>query len=154
MQDGPAPLTSMKPSYDPAAGRLPDSETVISLLPPACSATVVSLNVTCAVVESKIVRTASVNVTLALLTLVSVRLRFTGSAVTGPNEMAAGSSVAATATASTALSLPAPASVTCTVPCKSPEAVLTTADFKRPGVFRFGFFAFAMAATPAANGTA
>ena len=92
----------------------------------------------------------------APLTLVRVRVRLTGSTVgTGPKEIAAGSSVAATFTASAALSLPAPASVTCTPPARSAVAVLTTADFKRPGCcFKFGFLANAIAATPAANGTA
>ena len=79
-----------------------------------------------------------------------------GKAVMGPNEIAAGSSVAATLTASAALSLPAPTSVTWMSPSRSGVAVFTTADFKRPRrfAFRFGFLACAIAATPATKGTA
>ena len=116
--------------------------------------TLLWLTVTCALESVVSCRTVIVNVALAPLTLVRVRLRLMGKAVTGPNEIAAGSSVAATFTASAALSLPAPTSVTWRSPSRSGVAVFTTADFKRPGVFRFGFLAFAIAATPATKGTA
>src|ERR1017187_114881 len=143
----------MNPSYAPHAGRLPVSETVTSWDAPAARVTLLWLRVTRALESLESGRTARENAAAAPLTLVIVRL--TGCAVAkGPKEIAAGSSVAATFTASAALSLPAPASVTCTPPCRSGVAVFTTADLRRPGCFKFGFLARAMAATPAANGTA
>src|ERR1039457_4749879 len=146
----------INPSYAPGAGRLPVSETVTSWRAPAERVTLLWLTVTRALESLESCRTARENVAAAELTLVRVRVRLTGStAGTGPKEIAAGSNVTGTFTASAALSLPAPASVTCTPPARSEVAVLTTADFRRPGCcFKFGLLASAMAATPAANGTA
>src|SRR5215475_919511 len=103
----------MKPSYAPGAGSEPCRDTEIVWLAPAASCTLGVLTVTCAFDSAVTGRTAILKVAAALLTFVITRVRVTGRADgTGPNEIAAGSSVAATATASAALSLPAPTSVT------------------------------------------
>ena len=75
----PAPLTSRKPSYAPAAGLVPVRETVICwLVCPAGTVTLLGVTVTRALESLVSWRTVMVNVAVALLTLVTVRVRLTG----------------------------------------------------------------------------
>ena len=102
---GPAPVTTINPSYEPGLGRLPWRVTV-TLFWPGDKVMLGGSTVTLALGGS----TAKLKVAVEVPTLVMFSVRRMGKepAPIAPNEMVAGSSVAATLTASPTLSLPAP----------------------------------------------
>src|ERR1035441_7252163 len=111
----------MKPSYEPADGRLPFSVTetlfVLPVVPAAVKVKVAGETVTVALevtLEVVLGCTLKVKVAVAALTFTTftVMLLDTVVAVSAPNSMVAGSRVKATLRASPALSFPAPTAST------------------------------------------
>ena len=102
------------PSYEPAGERLPRSDTVTVSEAPAASVTVAGASCTLRLESASRGCTARLKVADAELTFVirNVRLMLTVVEVIAPNEIVAGSKVAATFTASTTFSLPEPAEFT------------------------------------------